>query len=75
MPDKVGLNFLLDKKLLNLPIVITLILLYHETNQVFVNDLVSLYFTDESVFRDKEIEEMLNQVVLVFNKFNFDLFY
>ncbi|EFA08000.1 activating signal cointegrator 1 complex subunit 2 [Tribolium castaneum] len=64
MPDSVGLKFLLEKKLLNLPIVITLFLLYHETNQVFVNDLVSLYFNETSVFRDKEIEEMLDQVIL-----------
>jgi activating signal cointegrator complex subunit 2 len=64
MDDSVGLRFLLDKKLLNLPIVITLIVLYHETNLGFVNDLVSLYFDGGSVFRDKEIEEMMDQVVL-----------
>ncbi|XP_044253366.1 activating signal cointegrator 1 complex subunit 2 [Tribolium madens] len=64
MPDGVGLQFLLENKLLNLPIVITLFLFYHETNQDFVNDLVSLYFNGTSVFRDKEIEEMLDQVIL-----------
>ncbi|RZC35908.1 activating signal cointegrator 1 complex subunit 2, partial [Asbolus verrucosus] len=64
MVDSVGLKYLLDKKLLNLPVVITLILLYHETNLKFVNDLVSLYFNEESLFRDKEIEEMLTQDVM-----------
>lgn len=65
MPDSVALKYLLDKKLLNLPIVISLIMLYHETNLNFVNYLVSLYFSEQSVFQDKEIDELITQVIMV----------
>lgn len=65
MPENVAFKYLLEKKLLNLPIVVTLIVLYHETNLNFVNDLVSLYFSEQSAFQDKEIDELITQVIMV----------
>lgn len=65
MDDLTGVRLLLDNKLLNLPILITLINLYEEIDLKFVNNLIFLYFYGVSQFRDKEIEEMLRQVLMV----------
>ncbi|XP_072393970.1 activating signal cointegrator 1 complex subunit 2 [Diabrotica undecimpunctata] len=67
MPKDYGYEQLLEKKLINLPIVTTLALLYKESNVDFVNILTSLYFdnTSQLDFRFKEIEESINQTLLV----------
>lgn len=67
MPKDVGYDQLIKKKLINLPIVNTLTLLYKDTNIDFINDLTSLYFdnTTQLDFQFKEIEEMVSQTLLV----------
>lgn len=63
MPENYVLNKLIEIKLLNLPIVITLALLYKNVNVNFVNNLIQLYFSDEQQidFKINEMDEMIKQ--------------
>lgn len=67
MPESFGLSKLVDKKLLNLPIVITLALLYKKDNLAFVNKVNNLYFNDTSQmdFVIKEMETTIDQNLII----------
>ncbi|CAH0564260.1 unnamed protein product [Brassicogethes aeneus] len=67
MPSEYGLKLIIDVKLLNLPIVITLAFLYKDINLTFVNKLTNLYFNNTSQldFQIKEMEEILKQAVMI----------
>lgn len=77
MAPEYGIKQIIDLKLLNLPIVITLAMLYKNNRLDFVNTLTNLYFNNTSQldFQIKETEELLKQSILVtlvkFNKHNF----
>ncbi|KAJ8959098.1 hypothetical protein NQ318_022355 [Aromia moschata] len=67
MEEGYGLNKLIEKKLMNLPIVLTLAFLYKNSKLEFVNKMTSLYFNDTSQldFQMKEVEELINQTLIV----------
>lgn len=58
---------LLEKKLINLPIVNTLSLIYKDTDVNFVNSITSLYFnnTTHLDFQFKEVEGSIDQTLLI----------
>lgn len=67
MSEEYGFKKLIERKLINLPIVISLAFLYKNYNLDFVNKLTNLYFNDTSQldFQIREVEEMVNQTLLV----------
>ncbi|XP_056634151.1 activating signal cointegrator 1 complex subunit 2 [Diorhabda sublineata] len=58
---------LLEKKLINLPIVNTLALIYKDFNADFVNSITLLYFNDTTHldFQFKEVEGSIDQTLLI----------
>lgn len=62
-----GYKILLEKKLLNLPIVNTIADLYKNSHIGLVNRICDLYFNDTSQldFRIKEVEEHIVQNLMV----------
>ncbi|KAJ8916873.1 hypothetical protein NQ315_005880 [Exocentrus adspersus] len=67
MAEEFGFKKLIEKKLINLPIVISLAFVYKNSDIDFVNRLTSLYFNDTSQldFQIREVEEMVNQTLIV----------
>lgn len=67
MSDDYGFQILLEKKLINLPIVNTLAWLFKTSHINFINKLTDLYFNDTSQleFRMKEVEDVINLDLLV----------
>ncbi|CAG9812776.1 unnamed protein product [Phaedon cochleariae] len=59
---------LLEKRLINLPIVNTLVFLYKHSNMDFINKLTTLYFdnTAQLDFQIHEVEETVNHTLMVF---------
>ncbi|KAF7278761.1 hypothetical protein GWI33_007994 [Rhynchophorus ferrugineus] len=67
MPESFGVSKLIEKKLLNLPIVITLGLLYKDVHLEFINRVSSIYF-ENSLHLDfiiKEVETTVDQNFIV----------
>ncbi|VEN63810.1 unnamed protein product [Callosobruchus maculatus] len=66
MAPDFGMKKLLEKKLINLPIVTTLGTLYKKSNLDFVNRVMLLYFDDTSQldFQFKEVEQTINQTLI-----------
>ncbi|XP_066137597.1 activating signal cointegrator 1 complex subunit 2 isoform X2 [Euwallacea fornicatus] len=62
-----GLSKLKENKLLTLPIVITLTLLYKDSNLSFINKVTELYFKDttEVEFYIQEVDTMIDQQLVV----------
>lgn len=69
MSDGYGYKILLEKKLINLPIVNTIAHLYKNSHIGIVNKVCDLYFNDTSQldFRIKEVEEVIQQNSIVSN--------
>ncbi|XP_050308119.1 activating signal cointegrator 1 complex subunit 2 [Anthonomus grandis grandis] len=67
MPNSFGLSKIIEKKLLNLPIVITLAVVYSHSKLEFVNKIVDIYFnnTTEMDFLIKEVETVIEQNCMV----------
>lgn len=67
IPQEYGLRKLIETKLLNLPIVITLAFLYLTTNVDFVNNLIRLYFSNKEQhdFQMNEMNEMIKQSITI----------
>lgn len=67
MLEEYGFKKLIERKLINLPIVISLAFIYKNCDLDFVNKLTNLYFEDTSQldFQIREVEEMVNQTLLV----------
>lgn len=67
MTDDYGYKILLDKKLINLPIVNTIAYLYKNSHIGIVNKVCDLYFNDTSQldFRIKEVQDVMNQNLMV----------
>ncbi|CAG9773525.1 unnamed protein product [Ceutorhynchus assimilis] len=65
MASSFGLSKLIEKKLLNLPIVITLAVLYKDRDYAFVDNVVEVYFNylkkDNETFLSKEVEVTIDQ--------------
>ncbi|XP_030764124.1 activating signal cointegrator 1 complex subunit 2 [Sitophilus oryzae] len=63
MPESFGLSKLIEQKLLNLPIVVTLALLYKDTHLEFVNKVSNIYFENplQSDFLIKEVESTVDE--------------
>ncbi|XP_066261106.1 activating signal cointegrator 1 complex subunit 2-like [Euwallacea similis] len=62
-----GLSKLKESKLLTLPIVITLTLLYKDSNLSFINKVTELYFKDttEVEFYIQEVDAMIDQQLVI----------
>ncbi|XP_060522407.1 activating signal cointegrator 1 complex subunit 2 [Cylas formicarius] len=67
IPEPYGVKKLLEKKLLNLPIVITLVFLYRDSNLGLTNRITHLYFnqSERPEFLTKEIEYTIQQGLIV----------
>lgn len=72
MPKSFGISKLIEKKLLNLPIVITLGVLYRDIYLEFINRVSSLYFENplHLDFIVKEVETTVDQNFIVNNNIN-----
>lgn len=70
MIDDYGYKVLLEKKLINLPIVNTIAYLFKNSHINIVNKICDLYFNDTTQldFRIKEVEDLIHQNLLVSQK-------
>lgn len=70
MIDDYGYKILLEKKLINLPIVNTIAYLFKKSHINIVNKICELYFNDTTQldFRIKEVEDLIHQNLLVSKK-------
>lgn len=67
MPISVGTKYLIDKKLLNLSIALTITLLYLDFDNELINELSDIYFSckEQEKFIQKEVEHFLKEFILV----------
>lgn len=67
MTESYGYKILVEKRLINLPIVNTIAYLYKNSHIGVVNKVCDLYFSDTSQldFRIKEVENLIHQNLLV----------
>ncbi|XP_045477676.1 activating signal cointegrator 1 complex subunit 2 [Harmonia axyridis] len=67
MPTSVGAKYLIEKKLLNLSITLTITLLYQDFDNELINILSDIYFSCEGQekFIEKEIENFLKEFILI----------
>ncbi|XP_074032009.1 activating signal cointegrator 1 complex subunit 2 [Leptinotarsa decemlineata] len=67
MPENYGYENLVQKKLLNLPVVNVLAFLYKFSDIDFVNTLTTIYFSNTSQldFQIREVEELINHSLMV----------
>lgn len=67
MSESFGLSKLKERRLLTLPLVINVSLLYKETYSEFVNKVREYYFKDtsEMEFYIKEVEDLIDQILIV----------
>lgn len=67
MSESFGLSKLKERRLLTLPFVITVSLLYKESYPEFVNKVREYYFKDatEMEFYIKEVDDLIDQILIV----------
>ncbi|XP_044758371.1 activating signal cointegrator 1 complex subunit 2 [Coccinella septempunctata] len=67
MPANVGAKYLVEKKLLNLSIALTITLLYVDFDNELINELSDIYFSlqGQQKFIEKEVEHYLKEFILI----------